>query len=91
MNRKENITLKGVNLVSWEMTKGQWASISNMLRELSDEEFEKIPTISSQEQKNIAELYGICDMIPRGDKYTYVYCLSSYIFRGETMLYKDLK
>lgn len=68
-----------------ELTKGIWAAIKPMLDSLSDEEIEKIPSILSEPSaKEIAERYGICDIIDRKGKWISVYFLGGHLMKGET-------
>ena len=70
------------------LSKSTWPYIVSMVGSLSYDEFNKIPEIKSDEQKKFCELYAICDMINTDkNKYTYIYSIGSYIFRGETKEY----
>jgi hypothetical protein len=78
------IEFETVKFAANELAKNVWFTIKVMLDSLTDEEIEKIPDVLTEDQRKAAERYGICDIINRDDKYTYIYWTGGYIFKGET-------
>lgn len=74
-----------VKNLSIELVKSHWQAVSAILRDMSDEEFNKFPDIKDYPHEKIcAEKYGITDIIFRSkDSQVTVYSISSCIFRGK--------